>query len=115
LAAILQQLLLVAKEQRANAGKSRSQLVNYLLLPVGIQGIMRTRLRPRSNEAHISLEDIENLWQFVDLGAAQKATAGQYTRIVRSSDQAAGHIGAVFIHGGKLVEFEVLSAFASSS
>ena len=39
-------------------------------------------MRPRSDDRHVSLQDVNELWQFIDVGSAQDSTHDCHARVV---------------------------------
>ena len=42
-------------------------------------------MRPRSDDRHVSLQDVNELWQFIDVGSAQETTDDCYARVILRS------------------------------
>lgn len=107
-------VLLITEYHTANARQSRRHRVVTTLGFIAVGIIAPLHHRARTNDAHAAEEDVEQLRQLVQLGLAQEAPKGQYTRVVARGDRARTHVRTVLQHGGKLQHPEGLSSFPYS-
>jgi hypothetical protein len=110
----LQHRLLVAVEdgrRAGDAGAHRQQDVARLGRPVADEVAV---FRARPDDAHLPLEHVPQLGQFVDLGVAQPVAEGGNARVTLAGDARAVIAGARLVHGAELenVEGAALSANA---
>ncbi len=106
--------LFVPEDHRPYAGKAWRHFVDLFLYRFGIQLIVPPCLGAGAHDAHLADQDVDQLGQFIDFGLAQKPPHGQNPGIVLLGEHAAGHVGAVFQHGGELQHPKIAPTLADA-
>lgn len=72
-------------------------------------------LGSRADDAHLALEDVDELWQFIQGGLAQEAADPSESRIIWGIEAEAvgiADVGGIHDHGAELVAGEGLAVLA---
>lgn len=112
---ILEDLLLVPKDNGADAGKARGGVIELLL------GVGRVALEvladggAEADDAHLAYEDVYKLGQLVYLCLSEEFAHRKHARVVFVGIQSAGQVRRIQEHGGELEEVEVPALAADAA
>ena len=109
-----EQALLIPEDNGANSGKARFHVVDVCLDVVRVGFKCFVDEWSGTDDTHVSLEDVDKLWKFIDFCLSQDAAKGHQPWIPFGGVQSAGQVRTVFQHGGEFPNAEGLVFVAYS-
>jgi len=109
-----EQPFFIPEDNGANSGKARLHVVDIGLDVIGIGFKCFVDQRAGTDDAHVSLEDVDKLRKFIDFCLSQDAAQGHQPWIPFGGVQSAGQVRTVFQHGGEFPNAEGLVFVAYS-